>query len=143
MVIASEVGQFLRRAPVVAVWLWVCLAGALPILSAEDSHADQPADASANRTSSSGHRLAPDAQAKKQALSLGFIMLACIIVGGTFLLTLVVIWGNRMRRLARSPLPPVSKRDELWFLKPKKDSDENPEGELKNAADPSTEPERE
>lgn len=46
-------------------------------------------------------------------------MWAGIIFGGVILLALVVMWGNRTRRLARSPLPPVAKRDELWFLKPK------------------------
>jgi hypothetical protein len=61
-----------------------------------------------------------DTEAKKQALTLAFIMLASIIFGGTILLILVVLWGNRARRLARSPLPEVADRDELWFLKPKK-----------------------
>jgi len=68
----------------------------------------------------------PPPQARTHVLSLAFILLACIIAGGALLLTLVVTWGNRTRRLARSPLPPVSERDELWFLKPRKPL---PEGE--------------
>lgn len=63
-----------------------------------------------------------DTPAKRQALSTGLLLLGGIIVAGTFLLALVVIWGNRARRLAQRPLPPVAKRDELWFLKPKKDA---------------------
>lgn len=69
-----------------------------------------------------------ESRATKRLLTLAFGMLAAILVGGTLLLALVVMWGNRARRLARSPLPPVSKQDELWFLKPKKTLDE-PDGE--------------
>jgi hypothetical protein len=70
-----------------------------------------------------GELLASDAAVKKRSLWLAFLMLAGIIIGGTLLLTLVVMWGNRTRRLARKPLPPVAQRDELWFLKPKPDVD--------------------
>jgi heme/copper-type cytochrome/quinol oxidase subunit 2 len=61
---------------------------------------------------------------KKNAVWLAFMMWAGIIFGGVILLALVVMWGNRTRRLARSPLPLVAKRDELWFLKPKPPTDE-------------------
>jgi len=67
----------------------------------------------------------PDPQSKMQAVSLAFIMFAGIIMVGSLFLALVVIWGNRTRRLARTPLPPVAERDELWFLKPSKSADED------------------
>lgn len=70
---------------------------------------------------SAGPRRPIDPRLKKQAVSLGFFMIAVILAAGTLLLVLVVTWGNRARRLARSPLPPVGKPDELWFLKPKKE----------------------
>lgn len=70
---------------------------------------------------SGGPRRPIDPRLKKQAVSLGFFMIAVILAAGTLLLVLVVTWGNRTRRLARSPLPPVGKPDELWFLKPKKE----------------------
>ena len=60
----------------------------------------------------------------KGMLTFAFGMLAAILFGGTLLLALVVLWGNRTRRLARTPLPPVSKLDELWFLRPKKGAEE-------------------
>jgi hypothetical protein len=143
MVIARDAGESLKRAPMAAVWLWLCLAGPLPLSFAEDSHAGHATDESESRSGISGHSIAADPQSKKQALTLGFIMLGCIIVGGTMLLALVVMWGNRTRRLARSPLPPVSKRDELWFLKPKKNADEDLDGEMKDTPNPGTKPERE
>jgi hypothetical protein len=71
-----------------------------------------------------GEHGAADPMTKNQLLSFAFVMLACIIVGGAMLLALVVIWGNRTRRMAQSPLPPIAKRDELWFLKPKKEADD-------------------
>jgi hypothetical protein len=80
-----------------------------------------------------------DAQSKREALSFGLVMLAGIILGGAMLLVLVVVWGNRARRLARRPLPPVSQRDELWFLKPKKDFGEDP-GDFPESG-PASEPE--
>lgn len=67
---------------------------------------------------------ATDPLLKKKAVWLAFAMWAGIIFGGVILLALVVMWGNRTRRLARSPLPPIAKRDELWFLKPKPSADD-------------------
>jgi hypothetical protein len=67
---------------------------------------------------------ATDPLMKKKAVWLAFAMWAGIIFGGVILLALVVMWGNRTRRLARSPLPPIAKRDELWFLKPKPSADD-------------------
>ena len=82
----------------------------------------------------------PDSPAKTQALSFAFVMLAGIIVGGAMLLALVVIWGNRTRRLARSPLPPVAPRDELWFLKPRKESGDEPGHPASPDLDSNTDP---
>jgi len=121
MVTADYGGEILKRALALAVWIWLSLAGLPAAHAAEDLRAEHSMDLSENGASSSGHSTAIDGQAKKEALTLGFIMLGCIIVGGTILLALVVMWGNRTRRLARSPLPPVAQRDELWFLKAKKE----------------------
>ncbi len=110
----------------IAGGLLLALLAAGPVFPAEPAiDAAQAANSDASDPSLRG---TVDAAAKKQALSFGLVMLAGIIVGGTMLLVLVVVWGNRTRRLARRPLPPVSKRDELWFLKPKKGPGEDPGG---------------
>jgi hypothetical protein len=88
--------------------------------------------ATAEAVAAPGELLAGEADVKKRSLWLAFFMLAGIIVGGTLLLALVVMWGNRTRRLARRPLPPVAQRDELWFLKPKPDVDDST-GEIDQA----------
>jgi hypothetical protein len=104
--------------------LVLSLFGAGSAFPEEPAESDQAAHVAEQGEGLAGHATAPDAAARNRALSFGFVMLGVIIVGGTLLLALVVIWGNRTRRMALSPLPPVSKRDELWFLKPKKGPDE-------------------
>ena len=97
--------------------LWLCLVPD-PVLSAEP----QTPEASVDETTPSsvnGHHANP------REVALGFGMLAAILIVGVLLLLVVVLWGNRTRRLARSPLPPVTKQDELWYLKPKKPEDES------------------
>jgi len=107
--------------------VWVVLVSS-PVLAADDDA--QARDVAAE--DSPAQVPPPESRANKRLLTLAFGMLAAILIGGALFLTLVVLWGNRARRLARSQLPPVSKQDELWFLKPKKnagDPDE-PEGQM-------------
>jgi hypothetical protein len=106
-----------------AAWLGLWLVIVLPALAAASPPGETPQDPAGSletRDSEAGRPGAATVESKKHALTLGFVMLASIIIGGTILLALVVVWGNRARRLARSPLPEVAVRDELWFLKPKK-----------------------
>jgi hypothetical protein len=142
MVIVCQGGRFLDRAALVATLMVVGLVFGRTVRSDEPAAGDtqRPARAADERLDDA-NRPPPDPQARTYALSVGFVLLGCIIVGGALLLTLVVTWGNRARRAARSPLPPVSERDELWFLKPKKPL---PEGESDDETEaPSDSPGRE
>jgi hypothetical protein len=115
---------------VLAAGLCVCLLVAGPALAAEGLDDEEPEPAANDEIDLLPRSSEPATQSKKKALSVGFYLLGCLIVGGSLFLVLVVMWGNRTRRLARSPLPPVSKRDELWFLKPKKSpNDADAQGE--------------
>jgi hypothetical protein len=98
-----------------------CLGTAGTAIPAEGPTAAPAGADLAERASADGSFRSGDSVLKKRAVSLGFLMIAGILVAGAFLLVLVVTWGNRTRRLARSPLPPIVKPDELWFLKPKKE----------------------
>ena len=113
-----------RLLPVVswiAAWLTVWGLVERPAAAWEPAQEEEQRSAvAADETNDVAGRPSRDQQSRTRALSLGFVLLGCIIVGGALLLTLIVTWGNRTRRLAQSPLPPVSERDELWFLKPKK-----------------------
>jgi hypothetical protein len=98
--------------------LWLATTGSSGIAAGQDTpeKADPPA---VRQPAEFIPPTATDPLLKKKAVWLAFAMWAGIAFGGVILLALVVMWGNRTRRLARSPLPPIAKRDELWFLKPK------------------------
>jgi hypothetical protein len=119
-------GNLRRLSPkhvvVVVAAMWLGQFAVEPAFAAEAPAGDTAEAAEPSERPSPGQSSATDLQKKNQALSFAFVMLGCIIVGGAMLLALVVIWGNRTRRLAQSPLPPIAKRDELWFLKPRKEA---------------------
>jgi hypothetical protein len=58
----------------------------------------------------------------RRAFDAGVLMLATILIAGVGLMALILLWGSRARRIARQPLPTVAPRDELWYLKNKKES---------------------
>jgi hypothetical protein len=78
-------------------------------------------------------------QARRGAFFSGVVMLGGILICGVGLIAVVLLWGNRTRRMARQSLPKVAPRDELWYLKHKIESD--PEQSRKRSAngDSSTE----
>ncbi len=138
MVIARG-AQFLKRGWLFrgGLWFWLVMAG--PAFASDPALPASTTDAT-DAQPESDRPAAPNAQLKINALSLGLVMLAGLIVGGAMFLALVVIWGNRARRLARRPLPPVAQRDELWFLKSKKDAEEAAD-RASSAASKDTDPE--
>jgi hypothetical protein len=91
---------------------------AAPALDDTDTASAEPSAAPGD----GGKHPAIDADLKRKTVAQAFLMLGGIIVGGTLLLLMVVMWGNRTRRLTRQPLPAVAKRDELWYLKSKPSS---------------------
>lgn len=60
---------------------------------------------------------AEDEEARRRAYSMGVVMLGGILICGVSLVALALLWGHRMRRIARQPLPKVAPRDDLWYLK--------------------------
>lgn len=119
-------GNRCRRLLLAGCWLSLCLATAAELHAAPPDAEAAPSDFAAAPVDV--EKRAPVDPEMKKWVWQAFLMLAGIIVGGTLLLLVVVLWGNRTRRLARKPLPTVARRDELWFLKPKPPMDppENP-----------------
>lgn len=71
----------------------------------------------------------PDDQRRKETLAKGLLLLGGILFVGMLMIVLVLWGGNRLRRLARKPLPASPRGDELWFLRPpKKIVDIDPSG---------------
>ncbi len=56
---------------------------------------------------------------RKQLISASWIMLIGVAILGGILLLIVFLFGNRIRRIARKPLPNAPLRDPMWYLKNK------------------------
>src|SRR5262245_39721967 len=110
MVIPRARGRSLPHVTVVVAALWRVAFAAELACAVETPEGAAPAAAEAVESNSPREPGTADPLAKNRLLTFAFVMLGCIIVGGAMLLALVVIWGNRTRRLAQSPLPPIAKR---------------------------------
>ena len=63
----------------------------------------------------------------RQQLQRGFAILLVLVLLAVFVMTMFLLWGIRLRRRLRKPLPAIHKGDELWFLKPATQKpDDNP-----------------
>ena len=62
----------------------------------------------------------PDDSVRNKAVVVGTAIIAVIAVAGLAMICLVAVWGRRLRKVVRQPLPNQSRGDELWYLKPKK-----------------------
>lgn len=95
-------------APLIALCLWGAVAANL---SAQDAPTTTAASSRSNRHN--------DAR-RERAFTVGLLLLAVVLLAGVGLLAGVLIWGARLRRVSRAPLPTVRKQDELWFLRARK-----------------------
>ncbi len=66
---------------------------------------------------------------KERDLKIAFILLSGIIFIGGFAILILIIWGYRVRRVIREPLPHCQKVDPLWFLKSTTQDQEENEGD--------------
>lgn len=113
----------MRRMTSVAVLL---LVGMSPLFGQEADDGEKPAEISPVAESAPADQESAkpveyqDDKVRNQAYQVGVLMIGGILIAGVGLISLVMIWGNRMRRIARQPLPTVAPRDELWYLKNKK-----------------------
>lgn len=62
----------------------------------------------------------PDREHQKRVVRAAGYVLLVILGLGAALIGLVVLWGRRMRRMARKPARRQSAPDQLWYLRPKK-----------------------
>jgi hypothetical protein len=77
----------------------------------------------------------PDPEKQRRAMA-GLAALAGIAIIGIGLLAVTLLWGARLRRLNRKPLPNAPLKDELWFLRPPK----GPPAESSSTPVPPSEP---
>ena len=73
----------------------------------------------------------PGAEDKERVAAAAIFLLVLVVFTGLALLALVIFWGYRTRRIARSPLPAARQSDPFWYLRPEKgqrDGDERRSG---------------
>ena len=104
-------------------WIWLVL-WAMPLVGAAPPEAEPAVQEEETERANADTKRLPIDAGRMKWIRQALVMLLGIILSGIFLLVLAALWGSRARRLARKPLPSVSKPNELWFLKPKP----NPEG---------------
>lgn len=97
----------------------VCPSGRVPAVEAQEKSAAQNESSSADETSDAPVPAEEEGAARRRAYSMGIVMLGAILICGVSLVALVLLWGHRVRRIARQPLPKVAQRDDLWYLKAK------------------------
>jgi hypothetical protein len=59
------------------------------------------------------------AETRQRTVATAVLLLLGIVGAGLILMLLVLLWGVRVRRIARAPLPGQSPVDPLWYLRPK------------------------
>jgi hypothetical protein len=64
-----------------------------------------------------------------RTLTIAMYLLIALTIGTVSLMLVLMLWGSRVRREARKPLPATKPNDPLWYLKTKKKTAGEPEGQ--------------
>jgi hypothetical protein len=103
--------------------------------SAADDGVQQAApakDQSRSAASASTADGKPARQARGIAIAAVYLVVGIAMVGA-LLIALVMLWGARMRRGARTRLPPTPPPDPLWHLKPRREPGNRPDDRTEDA----------
>jgi hypothetical protein len=63
-----------------------------------------------------------------RTVTVAMYLLVALTMGTVSLMLVLMLWGSRVRREARKPLPATKPKDPLWYLKPKKNAQGEPQG---------------
>jgi hypothetical protein len=55
---------------------------------------------------------------RRAIVQVAALALVGILLLGTFLVVLPIVWGHRLRRMSRQPAPSCAPSNPFWFLKP-------------------------
>lgn len=84
--------------------------------------AEEPQPVTGPQTTTNNEAREEEKQRKAMA---GLLALCGILIGGLMFVVFVMVWGARLRRMARRELPPqTTLHNEHWYLKPPKESRE-------------------
>ncbi|MBB02494.1 MAG: hypothetical protein CMJ47_07610 [Planctomyces sp.] len=121
--------QSIFHAPALAVMAWQDEAAA----RADDAEFSENGNTSSAVDSTEEDLTPAEKERRKNYLSIAWLLLIGVGVIGLLLLLMVLFIGSSIRRVARTPAPNATLRDQLWYLKP--DADKNSSDEDKAAGD--------
>ena len=104
----------------VLMTVWIVLSFADPVTVLAQETTSPQAENKEEHADSTDPAEKPDRTKRHRVITVAIYLLGGIVVGGLSLIGLVLLWGVRMRRIARPSLPEQTDVDELWYLKPKK-----------------------
>lgn len=97
---------------------WVLSSGSATVAQSHDSSKETRVPGNADSAQAAN---APTPAQREQIATIAMTMFAGILCGAIFLLALILIWGRRLRRLARASTPKPTAVNETWYLKPDKE----------------------
>jgi hypothetical protein len=98
--------------------LAACLTSATTL--GRDPPTPTPADATAAPVDPVPLGETPLEREKRRKALAGLAAVAGIAIVGIGLVAVIILWGGRLRRINREPLPDAKPRNEFWFLQPPK-----------------------
>ena len=104
----------------VLMTVWIALSLADPVTLLAQETTSPQAENKEEHADGTDPAEIPDRTQRQRVVTVAIYLLGGIVVGGLALIGLVLLWGVRMRRIARPSLPEQTEVDELWYLKPKK-----------------------
>lgn len=112
-IIGSSHTTGFKMGPALLVSLAVLLSGSV-LAQEQPAAASKPAAAEDRKVDE------PNQEAKERVATVAISLFALVAFAGLALLALVIFWGYRTRRIARSPLPPARQLDPFWYLRAEK-----------------------
>lgn len=106
-------------AAVLPRWLWllVLIFGTVDRGFAEDQPVAEPVALAVPEHPVGDEAAVAEARERKRKAYAGLLALLGIALTGVGLAAMVLLWGARLRRVNRQPLPAADLKDELWFLR--------------------------
>lgn len=114
---ADRLSALTRRIPCIVLMSFLLWLGIAPFaLYADDSESSAAEAKSAEELEGDADESLQKKENHKKAAA-GMMVLVGIALAGVGLLLIIILWGNRLRRISRRPLPSAERGDELFYLK--------------------------